>query len=165
MYSLKIVLALAIVSTAIDSSANASQDIMKKLTINFAKALETCKSELNLPESIYTDFYNFWKEEHEITNRLTGCAIQCLSTKLELVDVEGNLHHGNAQEFAKKHGADESMAKQLIDIIHNCENSGPPNDDKCLKVLDVVKCFKAEIHKLNWAPSTDLVVAELLAEL
>lgn len=60
---------------------------------------------MTLTDAINEDFYNFWKEGYEIKNRETGCAIMCLSTKLNMLDPEGNLHHGNAMEFAKKHGA------------------------------------------------------------
>lgn len=61
--------------------------------------------QLNLPDSINVDFMNFWKDDYEVTNRDTGCAIICLSTKLELISPDGTLHHGNTLEYAKKHGA------------------------------------------------------------
>lgn len=60
---------------------------------------------MELPESVTKDFMNFWKDDYQLTDRSTGCAIMCLSSKLDLLDAEYNLHHGNAQEFAKKHGA------------------------------------------------------------
>nr|2KPH_A Chain A, Pheromone binding protein [Amyelois transitella] len=141
-----------------------SPEIMKDLSINFGKALDTCKKELDLPDSINEDFYKFWKEDYEITNRLTGCAIKCLSEKLEMVDADGKLHHGNAREFAMKHGADDAMAKQLVDLIHGCEKSIPPNDDRCMEVLSIAMCFKKEIHNLKWAPNMEVVVGEVLAE-
>lgn len=53
------------------------------------------------------DMYNYWKEDYALLNRDFGCAIICMSKKLNLIDPEGNLHHGNAAEFAKKHGAGE----------------------------------------------------------
>lgn len=57
------------------------------------------------------------------------------------------------------------MAKQLTDIIHNCVQTSPEApDDPCQKTLNTVICFKAEIHKLNWAPNPELLVGELLAE-
>ncbi|KAM3959414.1 pheromone-binding protein-like [Aphomia sociella] len=161
---IKNIVTLVLVYLAVDSVIYASQDIMKKMSINYTKALETCKKEMELPDSVNMDFYNFWKEGYKITNRLTGCAILCLSSKLDLIDPEGNLHHGNAEEFAMKHGADDDMAKQLVDIVHGCEKSIQPNDDPCLKVLDITHCFKTEIHKLNWAPNMDVMVGELLAE-
>lgn len=60
---------------------------------------------MDLPDSIDVDFKNFWKEDYEVTNRFTGCAVICLSAKLDLISPDGTLHHGNTQEFAKKHGA------------------------------------------------------------
>lgn len=56
------------------------------------------------------------------------------------------------------------MAKQLVDVLHQCEKSAPENEDACLKVLDIAKCFKSEIHKLDWAPDMDLILGEILAE-
>lgn len=64
-----------------------------------------------------------------------------------------------------KYVADEAMAKQLADILHNCEQTAPPDEDGCMRVLGIVKCFKTEIHKLQWAPSFDLVVGEVLADI
>nr|AAB49502.1 Aper-1=pheromone binding protein/PBP/Apol-3 homolog [Antheraea pernyi, Peptide, 142 aa] [Antheraea pernyi]1QWV_A Chain A, Pheromone-binding protein [Antheraea polyphemus]1TWO_A Chain A, Pheromone-binding protein [Antheraea polyphemus]2JPO_A Chain A, Pheromone-binding protein [Antheraea polyphemus] len=141
-----------------------SPEIMKNLSNNFGKAMDQCKDELSLPDSVVADLYNFWKDDYVMTDRLAGCAINCLATKLDVVDPDGNLHHGNAKDFAMKHGADETMAQQLVDIIHGCEKSAPPNDDKCMKTIDVAMCFKKEIHKLNWVPNMDLVIGEVLAE-
>ncbi|XP_049877436.1 pheromone-binding protein-like [Pectinophora gossypiella] len=155
---------LVLVYMAIDSRVETSQDVMKTMSMNFAKALDACKKEMELPDSIDVDFNNFWKEDYEISNRFTGCAIMCLSTKLDLVSPDGSLHHGNAQEFAKKHGADDAMAKQLVDLLHGCEKSAPDNEDGCMKVLGIAKCFKTEIHKLNWAPTVEVVVGEILSE-
>lgn len=67
--------------------------------------------------------------------------------------------------FNIKTSTDETMAKQLADILHNCEQTAPPHDDNCMKVLGVANCFKTEIHKLQWAPSMDLIVGEMLAEI
>nr|UDM59721.1 putative pheromone binding protein 1 [Corcyra cephalonica] len=155
---------IVLITLAVVSVIYASQDIMKEMSINYTKALEACKDEMELPSSVNIDFYNFWKKGYKITNRLTGCALLCLSTKLELIDPDGNLHHGNAYEFATKHGADDDLAKKLIGLVHECENSVEPNNDPCLKILDVTHCFKTEIHNLNWAPNMDVMVGELLAE-
>uniref|UniRef100_A0AAU6ND19 PBP2 n=1 Tax=Mythimna loreyi TaxID=667449 RepID=A0AAU6ND19_9NEOP len=158
-------LALVVIASLL-ITVDSSQEIMKNLTIKFAKPLEDCKKEIDLPESVITDFKNFWKEGYEFTSRQTGCAILCLSSKLELLDQELKLHHGKAQEFAMKHGADEAMAKQLVDMIHSCVLSTPDDaNDECSKALKVVSCFKKKIHDLNWAPDADLLVGEVLAEI
>ncbi|CAD0202894.1 unnamed protein product [Chrysodeixis includens] len=154
-----------VVALCLVARVHSSQDVIKNLSINFAKPLEDCKKEMDLPDSVTTDFYNFWKEGYEMTNRQTGCAILCLSSKLELLDQELKLHHGKAQEFAQKHGADEAMAKQLVQMIHSCTETTPDAaDDPCMKTLHVAKCFKAKIHDLNWAPSMELIIGEVLAE-
>jgi hypothetical protein len=59
---------------------------------------------------------------------------------------------------------DDSMATQLLDFLHKCEDVAAGNSDECARVLDIAKCFKVEIHKLKWAPSMELIVAEILAE-
>nr|BAF64703.1 pheromone binding protein 2 [Ascotis selenaria cretacea] len=141
-----------------------SQDVMKTLTINFGKPMEICKKELDLPEAVTKEFLNFWRDGYEVTNRLTGCAIMCISEKLELLDEGYKLHHGNAKDFAMKHGADAGMAQQLVDIIHGCNESTPDNTDHCLKTVAVAMCFKHKIHELDWAPNADLIIAEVLAE-
>lgn len=61
--------------------------------------------QMDLSDAVLKEFANFWREGYVLSNRQTGCAIMCMSTKLELLDAEYNLHHGNALEFAKKHGA------------------------------------------------------------
>nr|ACJ07123.1 pheromone binding protein 2 [Chilo suppressalis] len=162
LYMRIVVLALVYLFNGVESS----QEIMKQLSLNFGKAYDSCKKELELPNEVDTDFFNFWKDDYAVTNRLTGCAIMCMSNKLDLLDPDGKMHHGNAREFAKKHGADDSMAQQLIDILHNCEKgaSPGPDGDACVQVLEISKCFKVEIHKLNWAPSMDLIMAEVLAD-
>lgn len=66
---------------------------------------------MELPESVTKDFMNFWKDDYQLTDRFTGCAIICLSSKLDLLDPEYNLHHGNTHEFAKKHGAGKFVRK------------------------------------------------------
>nr|AAF06126.1 pheromone binding protein [Argyrotaenia velutinana] len=153
----------AVVYLAIQQKVESSQDVIKGMTLNFRKGLDECKKEMNLPDSINADFYNFWKDDHVLSNRDTGCAIMCLSSKLELVS-DGKLHHGNTFDYAKQHGADETVAQQLVDLIHSCEKSLPDLEDPCMKVLEWAKCFKTEIHKLNWAPSVEVLAAEMLAE-
>lgn len=51
------------------------------------------------------DFYNFWREEFDLVNTEMGCAIMCMAAKFDLITDDSKLHHGNAHEFAKTHGA------------------------------------------------------------
>lgn len=57
--------------------------------------------------------------------RKTGCAIICMSKKLDLIDGDGKLHHGNAQAYALKHGAGMELAKHLIKLFVSTEPNGP----------------------------------------
>ncbi|XP_038210980.1 pheromone-binding protein 2-like [Zerene cesonia] len=146
------------------TGALASHETLKSITYSFLKVLEECKHELNLTDNILVDLYHFWKEDAALIKRDTGCAIACMSKKLDLVDPSGKLHHGNAQEFALKHGADEEVARKLVTMVHECEQKHEVNDDLCLRALEIAKCFKGGIHELNWAPKMEVMVGEVLTE-
>lgn len=51
------------------------------------------------------DLYSYWKRDFSQLKRETGCAIICMSKKLEMLSEDGKFHHGNAKELAMKHGA------------------------------------------------------------
>ncbi|KAI8420547.1 hypothetical protein MSG28_009009 [Choristoneura fumiferana] len=152
--------ALAIGVSEIDSSA----DTMKDLTSGFLKVLDECKKELNLPDDIINDFYHYWKEDYSLLKRDTGCAIVCMSKKLELIDTSGKIHHGNAEDFAVKHGAADDVATKLVAILHECENTHDAIEDLCMKALEIAKCFRTNIHQLNWAPKMDVIITEVLTD-
>ncbi|CAH2089076.1 unnamed protein product [Euphydryas editha] len=144
--------------------ASSSQEIMKKLTTGFVKAVETCKQELNLGDHIMQDFLNYWREEYDLVNRDTGCVIMCMASKLDLITDDMKLHHGKAHEFAKSHGADDDLAKQLVDMIHECEKTHATVQDDCMKTLEIAKCFRTKIHVLKWAPSMETILEEIMTE-
>ncbi|CAK1550283.1 unnamed protein product [Leptosia nina] len=144
--------------------AVASRETLKSIAYSFLKVLDECKHELNLHENILVDLYHFWKEEYDELKRDTGCAIMCMSQKLELVDRSGNLHHGNAQEFALKHGAEEEVAQKLVNMVHDCEKQHTVQDDSCLRALEVAKCFRSGIHVLKWTAPVEVMVGEVLTE-
>ncbi|CAK1584135.1 unnamed protein product [Parnassius mnemosyne] len=141
-----------------------SQEIMKTLTTGFMKALGACRKELNLGDHIMQDFMNFWREEYDLVNRELGCAISCIALKLNLLEDDFKMHHGNAQEFAMKHGADEALAKQLVTMIHECEKANEGGDDDCQRMLEIAKCFRTKIHELKWAPSMEVILEEIMTE-
>ncbi|XP_053614544.1 general odorant-binding protein 1 [Plodia interpunctella] len=144
---------------------HSSKEVMHKMTASFSKVIDQCKSELNLSENIMQDLMNFWKEEYELLNRELGCVIMCMATKLDLVQVnEYKMHHANAHEFAKQHGADDEVAKQLVTMIHDCEKQFESNGDYCARTLEVAKCFRTKIHSLKWAPDMETVLEEIMAE-
>ncbi|XP_014368560.2 general odorant-binding protein 1 [Papilio machaon] len=146
-------------------AASASQQVMKQLTVGFMKAMDVCRKEMNLGDHILQDFMNFWREEYELVNRELGCAITCIVVKLNLITEDFKMHHDNAREFAIKHGADEDIAKQLVSIIHDCERSNEAESDECLRVLEISKCFRTKIHQLNWAPSMEVLLEEIMTEI
>nr|AWV50436.1 pheromone binding protein 1 [Conopomorpha sinensis] len=145
--------------------ASCSQDIMKKLTAGFSEALEKCKNELNVGDHILQDFYNFWREDYELVNREMGCVVMCMASKFDLINEELKLHHGNAHQFAKTHGADDTMAQQLVTMIHDCEKNHVSIADDCSRVLEISKCFRTKIHELKWAPSMEVVLEEVMTEM
>ncbi|XP_050668364.1 general odorant-binding protein 1-like [Leptidea sinapis] len=145
--------------------STASQDIMKNLTKGFGKMLDACKNELNLGDHIIQDFYNYWKEEYALVNRDVGCAIICMAAKHDLITDDMKLHHGNTHEFAKSHGADDEVAKQIVAMIHDCETSHASNNDDCSKTLEIAKCFRTKIHELKWAPSMEDIIEEIMTDI
>ncbi|XP_049877435.1 general odorant-binding protein 1-like [Pectinophora gossypiella] len=154
------VIALTLQVDRVKSSA----EIMKKMTLGFSKALEQCKQEMKFGDHIMQDFYNFWKEDYELLNADVGCAIMCMASKFDLINEENRLHHINAHEFAKSHGADDDMAKQLVTMIHDCENVHADIADDCKKTLEIAKCFRTKIHGLKWAPTMEVVLEEVMTE-
>nr|AGJ83349.1 pheromone binding protein 1 [Dendrolimus kikuchii] len=154
-------LAVAIVFLAIDSRVDSSQDVMKDLSVKFGESMNQCIKEMDLPD-VSADVFNYWKEDFVITRRETGCLFSCLAKKVNMQHSDGLVHKDNTHKFAMKHGADAEMATKLVDIIHTCQNSISESDD-CLRVMGIANCFKKEVHKLDWAPSADLVTQELMA--
>ncbi|VVC97938.1 unnamed protein product [Leptidea sinapis] len=139
-------------------------ETMFAMSYSFGTKLFECLDKLNLPENILVDLYHFWKQDQELMKRDTGCAIACMSKKLDLVDPSGKLHHGNAQEFALKHGAAAEVATKLVTMVHECEKQHEVLDDVCLRALEIAKCFRGGIHELNWAPKMEVLVGEVLTE-
>ncbi|CAH2089074.1 unnamed protein product [Euphydryas editha] len=155
---------LALVLVALGVNEIASNETMKNITGSFLKVLDDCKHELNLGDNVLLDLYHFWKQDRDLAHRDTGCAIVCMSKKLNLLDTSGKLHHGNAQEFAVRHGAGDDMASKLVTTVHECEKTHIEEEDQCLRALEVSKCFKAAMHEINWAPKMDVIITEVLTE-
>ncbi|CAB3244423.1 unnamed protein product [Arctia plantaginis] len=141
-----------------------STDVMKYIGSGFVKVYEECKHELNLSDHILGDLFHFWKLEYDHLNRDTGCMIICMSKKLDLIDASGKLHHGNAKEFAMKHGAGEEVASKLVSALHECETKNSGNADGCLRALEIAKCFRSSVHDLEWSPKVEYIVEEVLTE-
>nr|URZ86308.1 pheromone binding protein 3 [Grapholita funebrana] len=155
---------LLIIAVAL-KEIKSSSDAMKTITSGFLKVLEECKQELNLQGHVISDLYHYWKEDYSLLNRDTGCALICMSKKLDLIDASGKLHHGNTAEFAAKHGAASEVASKLVEILHACEKTHDAIEDECMRALEIAKCFRTDIHQLNWTPKMDVIVTEVLTEM
>lgn len=57
---------------------------------------------------------------------------------------------------------DDSTAKQLVTIIHDCEKASDAVEEACSRTLEVSKCFRTKIHELQWAPSFEVMMQELM---
>ncbi|XP_075981505.1 general odorant-binding protein 1-like [Anticarsia gemmatalis] len=156
---------IAIVCAAISmQGVMTSQELMTKLTGGFAKVMDTCKTELRVGDHIIQDFYNFWKEEYELVNKDFGCMIICMAGKLDLLSEDMKMHHGNAHAFAKAHGADDDVAKQIVSLLHGCENEPSSTEDPCMRAVEISKCFRTKIHELKWAPSMEVILGEIMTD-
>nr|AXN76739.1 odorant binding protein PBP1 [Clostera restitura] len=141
----------------------ASQELMLKMSGGFRKVVGQCAQELKIGDHIMEDFKNYWQEDYALLNRDFGCMVVCMASKLDLISEDTKLlHHGNAEEFAKSHGADDATAKQLVAIVKDCEAANA-QDDHCMRMLEVSKCFRTKIHALKWAPPMELLMEELMA--
>ncbi|XP_063366575.1 general odorant-binding protein 1-like [Cydia amplana] len=159
-----VLLSLVLLAMAV-RKIESSSETMKTITSGFLKVLEECKQELNLQGHVISDLYHYWKEDYSLLNRDTGCAIICMSKKLDLIDSSGKLHHGNTQEFATRHGAASDVASKLVEILHACEKTHEALEDECMRALEIAKCFRTDIHQLNWAPKMDVIITEVLTEM
>ncbi|CAG9796001.1 unnamed protein product [Diatraea saccharalis] len=165
MREAKMLVLVVMVFLMMNVMVDSSQTVMKSMTKNFLKAYEVCLKEYNIREGTTNQILSFWKEDFTTSSRDVGCAIYCLSTKLDLIDPEGKLHHGNAANFAMKHGSGEEMAKKIVEFLHSCEQSTPANEDKCMHALDIAMCFKKEVHAVGWAPDPEVLFDEIIAEM
>nr|ALS03847.1 pheromone-binding protein 1 [Ectropis obliqua] len=158
------ILALFAVFLAQIEERECSQEVMHKITKDFAYVLEDCKKQENVGDHIMQDIFNFWHEEYALVNPELGCVMLCMAGKLDLMDGD-DMHHGNAHEFAKKHGADDDLAKQLVTMIHDCEKASASIADRCARALETTKCFRGKIHGLKWAPSMRVIMEEVMADM
>nr|ANA06563.1 pheromone-binding protein 2 [Maruca vitrata]QDA95452.1 pheromone binding protein 3 [Maruca vitrata]QDA95453.1 pheromone binding protein 3 [Maruca vitrata]QDA95455.1 pheromone binding protein 3 [Maruca vitrata]QDA95456.1 pheromone binding protein 3 [Maruca vitrata] len=147
------------------ANGKASQEVMTKMSATFFKLLEECKKEASVTDDLIQGLVKFWNEDSELGARELGCVIICMATKHDLVDAdEFRMHHENAYNFAKDHGADDEMAKSVVKSIHGCEEQFVGNPDHCARVMDVTRCFRGEMHRLKWAPPVEVLMGEMLAE-
>nr|ALC76549.1 pheromone binding protein 5 [Conogethes punctiferalis] len=157
--------AILVLGLAVNVRVKASQEVMKKMSATFFKLLEECKKELSVTDDMIQGLVRFWLEDSALGERELGCVIICMAEKQDLVVTEDyRMHHENAYNFAKNHGADDAMATAIVKVIHTCEEQFTSNPDHCARVMEVSKCFRDEIHRLKWAPSIELLIGEMLGE-
>lgn len=63
------------------------------------------------------------------------------------------------------HVPGDEVASKIVQIIHGCEKKHERDDDECLRVLEVAKCFRTGIHELDWQPKVEVIVEEVLTEM
>ncbi|CAK1584136.1 unnamed protein product [Parnassius mnemosyne] len=88
--------------------------------------------------------YYFSEEKYDLIHRDTGCALVCISRKLELLDENGDVNQENAQEFAISHGAEEEVATDLVADASDCVTQHKGVKDECLRALETAKCFRTK---------------------
>nr|AEB54590.1 OBP15 [Helicoverpa armigera] len=142
-----------------------SKHPMPYITSRFVKVLEECQHELKLNEHILEHLFHFWKLEYSLLGKDPGCAIICMSTKLDLLDLYGRMHRGNAAEFAKKHAAGDEVPSKIVTIIHFCQKKHEQDGDECLQVLEVATCCRTGLHDLNWQHQVEVIVPDVLTEI
>ncbi|KAL0820785.1 hypothetical protein ABMA28_006604 [Loxostege sticticalis] len=148
------------------NGVKASEEVMKKMSKTFFKVMDECKKELSISNDMVQSLVKFWGEGSDHEDRELGCMILCMAHKQDLLHYEQyRLHHQNAYQFAKDHGADEATAKQIMTIVHECEEKFATNEDHCARAMEVSRCFRDHMHRLQWAPSVDVLVGEILVEM
>lgn len=60
--------------------------------------------------------------------------------------------------------AGEVLSKQMVSIIHECEQKWDSEPDHCARVLRVAECFKVECTARGIAPSMEMMMAEFIME-
>ncbi|KAJ2948748.1 hypothetical protein O0L34_g8009 [Tuta absoluta] len=160
-----VVFAVIVVLAVSSKYVEGSSETMKAITSGFMKALDECRHELNLSDHVIRDLYFYWKEDYTLLERETGCAIVCMSHKLNILDSSGKIHHGNTKEFAMTHGAADDIASQLVTSLHECEGKMVDIEDTCMRALEIAKCFRSSIDKLKWTPKMDVIITEVLTDI
>ncbi|KAL4704878.1 hypothetical protein ACJJTC_019456 [Scirpophaga incertulas] len=144
--------------------AAASQDLLAKMSVTFFKTVYQCQKELDVSEDDMKKLLNFWHENQELTRDL-GCVILCLASKHDLIEMsEYKVHQERAFHFAINHGADDEAAKQIVQVMDDCDSKFPDKDDQCQRVAHVAVCFRDHMHSIKWAPPAHILLQEIMTE-
>lgn len=58
----------------------------------------------------------------------------------------------------------EVLSKQMVTIIHECEQKFDAEQDHCWRILRVAECFKATCQQRGIAPTMEMLMAEFIME-
>ncbi|CAH4032465.1 general odorant-binding protein 1-like [Pieris brassicae] len=141
-----------------------SADIMKDVTLGFGEALQHCREESQLTEEKLEEFFHFWRDDFKFEDRELGCAIKCMSRHFNLLTDSHRMHHENTNKFIQSFPNGEMLSKQMVQIIHTCEQKFDSVEDHCWRILRIAECFKLACVAADIAPSMELLMAEFIME-
>nr|AFH02841.1 general odorant binding protein 1 [Grapholita molesta] len=154
-------LLLALTAVAV---AQATQEVLKDVTLGFGEALEHCRESTGLTTEKMEEFFHFWSDDFKFELREVGCAIQCMSKYFNLLTDGERMHHENTDKFIKSFPNGEVLAKQMVTLIHTCEQQFDDMEDHCWRILRIAGCFKTGCQERGIAPSMELIMAEFIME-
>nr|WES14255.1 general binding protein 1 [Hyphantria cunea] len=157
-----VLLALVVLATA--GVLRADVNVMKDVTLGFGEALDKCRQESQLTEDKMEEFFHFWKDDFKFEHRELGCAIQCMSRYFNLLTDSSRIHHDNTEKFIKSFPNGEVLARQMVALIHLCEQQFDHEADHCWRILHTAECFKASCVEKDIAPTMELMLAEFIME-
>uniref|UniRef100_A0A0K8TUG6 General Odorant Binding Protein n=1 Tax=Epiphyas postvittana TaxID=65032 RepID=A0A0K8TUG6_EPIPO len=154
----------ALVLAALLAAASATVDVMKDVTLGFGEALKQCRETSQLTEEKMEEFFHFWREDFKFEHRELGCAIQCMSKYFNLLTDGERMHHENTDKFIKSFPNGEVLSKQMVALIHACEQQHDAEPDHCWRILRVAECFKEGCQQRGIAPTMEMLMAEFIME-
>nr|AMP46760.1 general odorant-binding protein 1 [Leguminivora glycinivorella] len=157
-------LARLVLTLAAAALAHATVEVMKDVTLGFGEALQHCRETSQLTEEKMEEFFQFWRDEFKFEHRELGCAIQCMSRHFNLLTDSSRMHHENTDKFIKSFPNGEVLARQMVKLIHSCEQQFDHEEDHCWRILKVAECFKIGCQAQGIAPSMEMIMAEFIME-
>ncbi|XP_063366572.1 general odorant-binding protein 1-like [Cydia amplana] len=157
-------LARLVLSLAALALAHATVEVMKDVTLGFGEALKQCRESSGLTEEKMEEFFHFWRDDFKFEHRELGCAIQCMSRHFNLLTDGERMHHENTDKFIKSFPNGEVLSKQMVALIHSCEQKFDDMEDHCWRILRIAECFKSSCQERGIAPSMEMMMAEFIME-
>nr|AHY86493.1 general odorant binding protein 1 [Conopomorpha sinensis] len=142
----------------------AKVEVMKDVTLGFGEALQHCREQSQLTEEMMEEFFHFWRDDFKFEHRELGCAIWCMSRHFDLLTDSHSMHHENTDKFIKTFPNGDVLSKQMVTIIHACEQKYEEETDHCWRILRVAECFKKTCTDQGIAPTMEMLMAEFIME-